>query len=400
MKRNFFRIPHKGDCYVTWETLEMTQNGWQPVSVDRLAPFTAICEDEEGKSIAVKEDLTENFTTFTDLSAGKKLFIYLKGKTPEGEVLQSDTARIMLGRTLAQDGEGFVWHHYFPLNGRILMWMVGQKKYFDNATFAGQIAFTLIWNFLLAGLVIWGLYARKHLSLRRVFPFDRGIIIGGYDAIYQRNISSKFDKEIVEKWRNIVDESNAFMRNKINNSQSANIESIKNLNTQFWLEKGSAEIGGLLEKIQKSGLDDYPSVRIIQAGLENHELGGYHWSQVSQEVDRAIESRAASELEKIRRKSLLDWIWNLSTLSPLVGLFGTATGISNAFSKLEFLPADTSQTDLIKTLAGGIYEALWTTIEGLSVGIFMMILYYYYHNKLNWIYSKWEEIYVHVSEKL
>ena len=43
---------------------------------------------------------------------------------------------------------------------------------------------------------------------------------------------------------------------------------------------------------------------------------------------------------------------------------------------------------------------LWTTIFGLAVSFFLMMLYFYYHNKLNWIYSKWEELYVRVSEKL
>jgi biopolymer transport protein ExbB/TolQ len=87
-------------------------------------------------------------------------------------------------------------------------------------------------------------------------------------------------------------------------------------------------------------------------------------------------------------------------MSPLVGLFGTATGISNAFVTLTMLKTDITQTALVKRLAGGIFEALWTTIEGLLAGIILMMLYYYYQNKLNWIYSKWEEIYVQVSERL
>ena len=122
--------------------------------------------------------------------------------------------------------------------------------------------------------------------------------------------------------------------------------------------------------------------------------------EVSREVDRAIENRASSELEQLRRKSLMDWLWNLGTLAPLIGLFGTATGISHAFAMLTFLRADITQTELVKRLAGGIYEALWTTIEGLAVGITLTLLFYYYQNKLNWIYSKWEELYVYVSEKL
>ena len=147
-------------------------------------------------------------------------------------------------------------------------------------------------------------------------------------------------------------------------------------------------------------MDKFPTVKIIQAGLENHELGGFRWLEVSKEVDRAIENRASSELEQLRRKSLIDWLWNLGTLSPLIGLFGTATGISHAFAQLTMLRSDITQTALVRRLAGGIFEALWTTIEGLFVGIFLMLLYYYYQNKLNWIYSKWEDIYVHVAEKL
>ena len=87
-------------------------------------------------------------------------------------------------------------------------------------------------------------------------------------------------------------------------------------------------------------------------------------------------------------------------MAPLVGLFGTATGISHAFAMLTMLQADITQTTLVRRLASGIFEALWTTIEGLFVGIILMLLYYYYQNKLSWIYSKWEEIYVYVAEKL
>ena len=159
-------------------------------------------------------------------------------------------------------------------------------------------------------------------------------------------------------------------------------------------------IRNLLNRTMHPQLNQNPAVRIIRAGLENHELGGFRWLEVSKEVDRAIENRASSEQQKLRRSSLMDWLWNLGTLAPLVGLFGTATGISHAFGMLTMLDTDITQTALVKRLAGGIFEALWTTIEGLFVGIFMMLLYYYYQNKLNWIYSKWEEIYVYVAEKL
>jgi biopolymer transport protein ExbB/TolQ len=108
------------------------------------------------------------------------------------------------------------------------------------------------------------------------------------------------------------------------------------------------------------------------------------------------------ELEQLKGKTKIEWLWNLSATAPLIGLFGTVTGISVAFQRLALQSergiVDTSAK--ISELAGGINEALWTTIFGLSVGIFLVLFYYLFKNKLDWIYSKWEQIYVDVSEKL
>ena len=122
--------------------------------------------------------------------------------------------------------------------------------------------------------------------------------------------------------------------------------------------------------------------------------------EVDKEVDRAIENRATTEIEKLKRKSFMDWLWNFGTLSPLIGLFGTATGISHAFSTMRDLPLNSDQVAMTRDLAGGIFEALWTTIFGLVVAIVLMLLYYFYQKKLTRIFSKWEEIYLKISEPL
>ncbi len=147
-------------------------------------------------------------------------------------------------------------------------------------------------------------------------------------------------------------------------------------------------------------MNNYPTVKILSGGLENHLINGFRWQTVSEEVDRAMENRAGAEIESIKRKSLLDWFWNLGALSPLLGLFGTVTGITEAFRRIKDLKEGTSHLELVSKLSGGIFEALWTTVLGLVVGILLMILYYYYKNKLDWIYGKWQSIYVHVTEKL
>ncbi len=150
----------------------------------------------------------------------------------------------------------------------------------------------------------------------------------------------------------------------------------------------------------KRGLRPFPTSRIIHAGLEIHRMNGYRWSKPTEEVKRAFEDRAANEIEVLKRKSKIEWFWNYGALAPLVGLFGTVTGITFAFQQLgsSAVTADFSKT--IQLLSNGIFEALWTTIFGLANGILFVIIYYYFKHKLDWIYSKWEEIYVTITEKL
>ena len=171
-------------------------------------------------------------------------------------------------------------------------------------------------------------------------------------------------------------------------------------NIEFWHHVGARKIKELKNRIKVEGFDESPSGKIILAGLENHEHGGFRWMEVSKEVDRAIDSRTSLEIEKLRRKSFLDWLWNFGTLAPLIGLFGTATGISHAFSTMKDQPLNSDQVAIARDLAGGIFEALWTTIFGLVVAILLMLFYYFYQNKLNRIFSKWEEIYLKISEPL
>ena len=117
-------------------------------------------------------------------------------------------------------------------------------------------------------------------------------------------------------------------------------------------------------------------------------------------MKRGFEDRASNEIEVLKRKSKIEWFWNYGTLAPLVGLFGTVTGITYAFQQLSQTASNPNFSGTIQNLSNGIFEALWTTIFGLANGIFFVVIYYYYKHKLDWIYSKWEEIYVSITEKL
>jgi hypothetical protein len=150
----------------------------------------------------------------------------------------------------------------------------------------------------------------------------------------------------------------------------------------------------------QKGLTPFPTSKIIRAGLEIHRMNGYRWLKPSEEVKRAFENRASIEIEYLRRKSKIEWFWNYGALAPLVGLFGTVTGITDAFQQLASTSATPDFVYTIQQLSSGIFEALWTTIFGLANGILFMVLYYYFKHKLDWIYAKWEEIYISITEKL
>lgn len=203
-------------------------------------------------------------------------------------------------------------------------------------------------------------------------------IIGENDNSQTQNGSSvKHDmKELIAEIYEPVEAKNSFF-SKVNN---------------WILRKGVFPL--------KEGLRPFPTSRIIQAGLEIHRMGGYRWLKPTEEVKRAFEDRASNEIEILKRKSKIEWFWNYGALAPLVGLFGTVTGITYAFQQLSQTSATTDFTNTIQLLSNGIFEALWTTIFGLANGIIFVIIYYYYKHKLDWIYSKWEDIYITITEKL
>ncbi len=398
--KNWIGVPSSVDYTVYWEVYQKEGEVWNLTSHSALESFRVFCYQEDGlQDESHSGDLVGNFYVFDAKKAGVNYHLFVEGYKNGNRVAISDTANAVIGKELRAGMPLAViqWHQWIPLNGRIPMAIVGRGEVFDNSTKAGQIAFHFIWNFLLAGLIIV-LFCSHYMSLSNVFPLKRRFYIGrGFDHVYAQGISKDF-QSILNEWRELAENANNHVRQGLEGENHLQLEDMRMENVRFWREKGAKTIRNLLDRLYK--FRNYPVARIIQAGLQNHELGGFRWLEVSREIDQAIENRASTELEHIRRRCHMDWLWNFGTLAPLFGLFGTATGISRSFSELSFLSSEITQTELIKKLSDGIFEALWTTIEGLFVGVSLMLLYYFYYNKLNWVYSKWEEIYVHVSEKL
>lgn len=83
------------------------------------------------------------------------------------------------------------------------------------------------------------------------------------------------------------------------------------------------------------------------------------------------------EEEAIKLHAKISWLSLLGNISPMLGLLGTVSGMLTAFGKIEQVKnPDASQ------LAGGIKEALVTTMLGLTVAIPMMIGFFFFRNRV------------------
>ncbi|MFH0964009.1 MAG: MotA/TolQ/ExbB proton channel family protein [Planctomycetota bacterium] len=110
-----------------------------------------------------------------------------------------------------------------------------------------------------------------------------------------------------------------------------------------------------------------PASVISGAMLANLDLS----ASLRQEVMQRVGDEQVTRLNA--RVGLLS---TLAHLSPLLGLFGTVTGMIRAFRQIEALGGLAD----VAALAGGIWEALLTTAFGLTIGVPAAAAYHYFEN--------------------
>ena len=91
----------------------------------------------------------------------------------------------------------------------------------------------------------------------------------------------------------------------------------------------------------------------------------------------------------------LNSLGTIASISPLLGLLGTVTGIINAFNAVMLGGMGDP-----RMLAGGISEALITTAGGLAVAIPAFIAYRYLRGKVERIVIEMEKIAVKFADSL
>jgi biopolymer transport protein ExbB len=107
----------------------------------------------------------------------------------------------------------------------------------------------------------------------------------------------------------------------------------------------------------------HPVLRVVHTYLRNRTRP----EKLRLELIRQTGSR---ELERVERR--LRILAVISHLAPLIGLLGTVIGMVIAFAQIEALQGSAGASDL----AGGIWEALLTTVFGLIVAIPSMAAYH------------------------
>ena len=91
----------------------------------------------------------------------------------------------------------------------------------------------------------------------------------------------------------------------------------------------------------------------------------------------AIENTGNLEIANLSKG--LTWLATTAAGAPMLGFLGTVVGMVEAF----FALASAGSSANVSVLAGGIYEALVTTVAGLAVGIIALFAYNALVAKLN-----------------
>ena len=153
---------------------------------------------------------------------------------------------------------------------------------------------------------------------------------------------------------------------------------------RFW---SGADLAGLFKELTNAGERIVGSAAIFEAGFREfarlRQRRGVDSRALLEGAQRAM--RVASTREVDRLEQSLEFLANVGSISPYVGLFGTVWGIMIAFQGLANVKEAT-----IAMVAPGISEALIATAMGLFAAIPAVWAYNRYSTKLERISLRYD----------
>lgn len=135
--------------------------------------------------------------------------------------------------------------------------------------------------------------------------------------------------------------------------------------------------GEIKSAINYCRITDTPAARMIEKGITR-------MGRPVADIQAAIEN--VGNLEVAKLENGLPIVATISGGAPMIGFLGTVTGMVQAFWEM----ANAGNNIDITLLAGGIYQAMITTVGGLIVGIAAMFAYNYLVTRVDKVVSQME----------
>ncbi len=127
------------------------------------------------------------------------------------------------------------------------------------------------------------------------------------------------------------------------------------------------------EAVKLCDATNAPIARILKAGILKYD-------RKREEIEETMEDASLYEIPRLERK--LSALATIAHISPLLGLLGTVTGMVRCFQTIQVKSSSLTPVSP-GDLAGGIWEALLTTVAGLMVAIPAYVAYNYLVSCIN-----------------
>ena len=127
------------------------------------------------------------------------------------------------------------------------------------------------------------------------------------------------------------------------------------------------------EALQICEMRKNPISRILKAGILKYDRG-------RQQIKESIEDAALYEEPLLEKNMTI--LATIAHITPLLGLLGTVVGLVSCFQVIQ-IKSSAVQPVSPGDLAGGIWEALLTTVAGLVVAIPAFVAYNYLVSRIN-----------------
>ncbi|NQY90161.1 MAG: MotA/TolQ/ExbB proton channel family protein [Deltaproteobacteria bacterium] len=110
--------------------------------------------------------------------------------------------------------------------------------------------------------------------------------------------------------------------------------------------------------------------RVVSAGVKEHDRG---YEAVVKAMEDSADENAGRLLRKIEHLNMI------ANIAPMLGLLGTVMGMVNSFNQISVAVGGVDP----RRLAGGIFEALMTTVMGLIVAIPSLYAFGMFRNRVD-----------------